>query len=544
MSMFKRWLLVLMLVGALTGLAWLQLDRPTPGVDDADIFFVYAQNLTSGHGLVYNVDGERVEGYTSTLWMLVIAAVMLVSPDPTWLLLVLSLLLTATALTMWWHFVTPRPVKLSWRSGWLLLWVLGNPGFIVWHDLTLMDTVLWLALLTWGVLTSFRATPRRLALPVALMLLARPESLVWCPVLILVAGLGTTMRQGLRHAWREARWPILAYGSTLIALTAFRQWYFGYPLPNTYYAKVSPDLLYNLREGFKYLLRFLQAMPWAVVSVLSLIAGLTLNGRWVWARLRIPADTEEVRRRAMFFNGSLLALVGLLLPLSTGGDHFALFRFYQPLWPLLAWPVLAFADEVRRELSTRAWKRLTWAVSALLLLTGLWNWAVPTYAARISTEFVIAETGQHLGEELNEIFPSDPPSIGVITAGGVAWTYRGTVIDTMGLNNVAVAHAPGERYGLKNHAAFNEDVFLEQQPDLLLLNMLNAGTAAQLRQQWHRQYDWNNYVLKGMLDDERFTTLYRPVILSAGEHRLLVYVRRDFLRTLPARGVTVMPLAP
>ncbi|HMJ10771.1 MAG TPA: hypothetical protein VK524_05155, partial [Polyangiaceae bacterium] len=40
--------------------------------DDAFISFRYAQNLVHGRGLVFNV-GERVEGYTNFLWVLVLA---------------------------------------------------------------------------------------------------------------------------------------------------------------------------------------------------------------------------------------------------------------------------------------------------------------------------------------------------------------------------------------------------------------------------------------------------------------------------------------
>ncbi len=38
-------------------------------VDDTYIFLRYAENLARGHGPVFNV-GERVEGYTSPLWLL------------------------------------------------------------------------------------------------------------------------------------------------------------------------------------------------------------------------------------------------------------------------------------------------------------------------------------------------------------------------------------------------------------------------------------------------------------------------------------------
>ena len=42
------------------------------GIDDAYISFRYAENLSQGHGLVFNV-GERVEGYSNLLWILILA---------------------------------------------------------------------------------------------------------------------------------------------------------------------------------------------------------------------------------------------------------------------------------------------------------------------------------------------------------------------------------------------------------------------------------------------------------------------------------------
>jgi len=41
-------------------------------VDDAFISFRYAENLASGKGLVYN-EGERVEGYTNFLWVILLS---------------------------------------------------------------------------------------------------------------------------------------------------------------------------------------------------------------------------------------------------------------------------------------------------------------------------------------------------------------------------------------------------------------------------------------------------------------------------------------
>ena len=42
-------------------------------VDDAFIWFRYAQNLAAGHGITFNPEGPRAEGYTGFLWLWVMA---------------------------------------------------------------------------------------------------------------------------------------------------------------------------------------------------------------------------------------------------------------------------------------------------------------------------------------------------------------------------------------------------------------------------------------------------------------------------------------
>src|SRR5262245_49425496 len=48
--------------------AWNVSDR----IDDAFIAYRYSDNLVHGHGLVYNV-GDRVEGFTSLAWVVLLA---------------------------------------------------------------------------------------------------------------------------------------------------------------------------------------------------------------------------------------------------------------------------------------------------------------------------------------------------------------------------------------------------------------------------------------------------------------------------------------
>ena len=49
------------------------------GIDDANIFLTYGKNFAAGHGAVYYPGGESVEGYSSTLFMLLCSVGFLVT---------------------------------------------------------------------------------------------------------------------------------------------------------------------------------------------------------------------------------------------------------------------------------------------------------------------------------------------------------------------------------------------------------------------------------------------------------------------------------
>jgi hypothetical protein len=77
--------------------AWQMLGRPLIGADDANMVFVYARNFSHEHGIVYNVGGEHVEGFSSILYFLMCSAFHAVSSRPEPALLLLNLLLSVVA---------------------------------------------------------------------------------------------------------------------------------------------------------------------------------------------------------------------------------------------------------------------------------------------------------------------------------------------------------------------------------------------------------------------------------------------------------------
>ena len=96
----------------------------------------------------------------------------------------------------------------------------------------------------------------------------------------------------------------------------------------------------------------------------------------------------------------------------------------------------------------------------------------------------------------------------------------------MGLNNAAIAHFKGERKGMKNHAAFEKDPFFMVEPDVLLVSPPVPPETT----------NFGSGLLKGLLDDPRFTARWRYGVLSLSDdpsNAQEVFVKTTFLEDMP-----------
>jgi len=551
--------LALILSGAAAAAVFWIMGQPLTGIDDANIFLTYARNLARGNGFVYYPGGERVEGFTSFTWLLVCGICTSIDPHPEFLLLCVSVLLNAVTWTACLLFLeenvarplpdgTGRAVSFGALAGAFLWWVLASPGYVVWTTVTLMDTALWSTSVVCGTLAVSRlagetGAARRRLLPVAcawlgLVALTRPEGVFVIGTLVLGFWFVETSLTGapgssLRTSAILAAVPV----ACVAALALFRLWYFGYPLPNTFYAKVSPDLLFNLRQGAKYLLGFLWQHP---AVVLSLGAALSVMAAACFGRpVARPLVADRVRACRVAIVG-LMCFGGLGPAVLTGGDHFAMHRHYQAYWPLFAIPLLAAAGPwiaARASAIGGTDLRAGWPSRSVLLAIGAvalvslpvcWAGFARARGGGMIIEFTIASGERARGERLRQLdVPGRRLSLGVITAGGIAYAYDGPVIDLMGLNSVAMGHSPGDRKGVKNHSAFNRDVFFDLSPDLLLIE----GSATS----WH----WS--VLQQVRRDPRFPDRYRWVSIvprhggdDSEEERLPLWCKAELLEGLRA----------
>jgi arabinofuranosyltransferase len=536
---------IMLILGVIAFLRWWFIyEQPLQGIDDANIYFVYAKNLAEGHGFVYNPGGERVEGFTSMLWAVVLGFYYMLGPMEALALLTNFILISYSLYRL---SLLADKLSTSSSSGfmslpaWLILLFVGLvPGYLDWTLFTHMETGLWSCLLILCsvlLLEQFIGAEGRMyklafTFLLPLLIFTRPESLAWGGLFLLIQFFQQyQLKQSFVSAIRGTLVPVASFAGSLLLIFIFRLNYFGYPFPNTFYAKVSSGLGQNIIDGAYYLLRYSKENPFIPVFLLLLGVSFLFLLRSIHRRQFSPVSAVQL---------CIIAICGLnfLLPFYTGGDHFYLSRFYQPLYPILLLGVFNFSfwkEQSTLHLYARTPQQTLLILAALsLLILGTSGLAL-FKDSPIRKEFDIAAYGRETGMRLNQLFTGskETPSVGTYLAGGLAYTYNGETIDLLGLNNTLMAHAPKNREGgYKNHDGFNKAAFYKLSPDILHIDFIESPKDAALYE--HDSTDFQNQVYKYIFLEDRFRSLYAPVVIAGPneEHWYQAYIHKNYLEQL------------
>ena len=167
-------LLIIVLFGTLASIFY------TYTVDDAFITFRYARNLVAGLGPVFN-PGERVEGYTTFLWMLLMSAGLALGVDPVVLSKVLGLTcgLATIGVTM---AMARHTSHTPWRVAILAGLLLAASVDLALNSVTGLETTFFTLLITVAIARQMHED-QRVGWPFSSLLfglaaLTRPEGLV------------------------------------------------------------------------------------------------------------------------------------------------------------------------------------------------------------------------------------------------------------------------------------------------------------------------------------------------------------------------------
>lgn len=324
-------------------------------VDDPYITFRYAANLLAGHGPVFNI-GERVEGYTSPLHLLLSAALLLIAPsvDILFKAKCASLLFAGVMLAQ-----TGMLARRSGLQGWEALLaqalVALNINFAL-AGVNALETTLYGSVLLGGLLVFHREIRRGRGFLSGLLFfaatLARPEAALVAAALCIVRLLWTRRE---RLPFQFVGGWLLLFLVPLVLLEIGRWSYYGQLVPNTYFAKAQP-LMQSLSGGAAYPLRAMSPIPTVIptfIRHLSLLnAGNLLafrsleqkNVRSDFFNLLMPllfwglavSGLWRTRRRILGRISLAVTAAVLVFVLKAGGDWMYGWRFMAPILPLLA----------------------------------------------------------------------------------------------------------------------------------------------------------------------------------------------------------------
>lgn len=389
-------------------------------VDDAYISYRYAENLASGNGLVFN-SGERVEGYSNLLWVLLLAPIGSIAGDiTTWskVLAISAGLLILLLGTQW-------EKEKKTKDPFLILPILlaGSLPFAAW-TVAGLETTLYTLLLFAGFYL-LRKTERIYwgTILIGLSGITRPEGVLYCLIAVVFLVIWErTSRKRLIVLCLIALLPVLLQ-------VLFRLFYYESWLPNTYYAKMDIGTQAWIK-GFGYLQGF---FFWSgILSIFWLLFPLGFHS--AWKRNRKEAFLLLVIPAAQFF-----------FILKAGGDWMKPYRFIVPVLPFLYLGMVEGFEFLLSRLPRLNQRHWRWVilfgfVSGVIAMN-LRPWGEVRRYTRIYSEG-LKQTSIAFGKWLaKEADPGDWVALGDV---GALPYYSGLqVIDLYGLVNPDIARLPG-----------------------------------------------------------------------------------------------------
>lgn len=486
--------------------------------DDAFISFRYAKHLADGQGLVFNL-GERVEGYTNFLWVLLLGAFYKMGfslPETSqWVaLFAAALLVVLVGVFSKNYFISSRFPPVSFIAPVLL----GTSPLFLEHSRTGLETML-LSCLTFASFWCYCYHGEKKYIEYAtgfflgLAYLSRPDAGLWFIGFVAADFLSPFLERERKPSRKSNLMSVAAYSSVFFSVVfihlLWRISYYHDILPNTYYAKN----ITNWTLGWNKLKDSLPATGY-LLPVAPVVALWLLRSRW-----------------AIF--SSLIILMLLLYDVRLGGDFIYNFRFLIPVLPLF---FLLLQELMRKSLLQCLTKRravkllsiLGFVLPLLLLLFGSYH------------EVLFMQRSSKMNKIFNEYSTylafwvksrtQKEDTLAIVPAGIVPYYCDRTFIDMAGLNDRHIAKEGNyDRTCFIAHQREDAAYVLSRKPEFILdspNNPLREHVAATkylmkepLLQKNYEVYevsrDQIEILIRKDIREERFDNKSKPTPLEA-----------------------------
>ncbi|MBV1881256.1 MAG: hypothetical protein KUG82_06460 [Pseudomonadales bacterium] len=293
--------------------------------DDAMITFRSVLNFVNGYGMRWNTL-ERVQSFTHPLWFFLLSANYFIWDEIFYSTIGLNLLLASAALWLLIHKLSVN-VQVSITAVVILLF---SKSFIDFSTSGLENALSYflVALFCWLVLREHQPKVIHLfyAMMVCCLLMLNRIDFVLLifPALTYYAFSHFRFRQIISTG-------VIAF-SPLMAWIVFSLIYYGYPFPNTAYAKLNTGIesQFLLLQGSHY---FLNSLSWDTVTLVGTVIGLTIG------------ITSGDLKKGLLACGVILYLLYIL---SVGGDFMSGRFFSVPLFQSMILLVSGYTQASQR----------------------------------------------------------------------------------------------------------------------------------------------------------------------------------------------------
>ncbi|MBS1492297.1 MAG: hypothetical protein JST55_02230 [Bacteroidetes bacterium] len=412
--------------------------------DDSYISFRFVKNFVEGKGLVFN-PGEKVEGYTNLLWVLILSIFYAMKMNIETISQYLSM--GFGILVLFQTFKISSLVELkdgskktqqqsSYLFNFIPVALLVLTGAFNFWAISGMETCMFMAYVLAGIYYYMKnknsdAPNYMFSLFIFLASLTRPEGLYFFGLIIIhkvIVSIKVNKAGFVKDIFSKGN--LITYAVYVVPTLLFILWrlsYYGYPFPNTAYAKTGFNAAY-ISAGWTYFKNFFEAyMVYGVVFALPLLL---------------------FRKKENFFEISLMYLLTIsysVYIIMVGGDVLKQFRFFLPVLPFIYILFAKFLEDVSLRMKAKASTGLALALVVSLVI-GIFNYNSQKEAIKkdVETENGLVEKMKLAGAWFNkkQTQLGRPLVLAATTIGAVSYFSDVIVIDMLGLTDETIAHKP------------------------------------------------------------------------------------------------------
>ncbi len=473
--------------------------------DDSFITFRYVKNFTEGNGLVFNI-GERVEGYTCFLWVILLSGVKSLGFNFISASQVLGIISSMLTL-LFTYFISSKIFPKDKGSAFNLVFSLGavallaaNGSFAFWA-VSGMETGLFGCLITLGIYLYLRElNDNSDSIPLSSLVfffaaLTRPEGNLIFAVTILHKIIYT-----LKHKKTDissnvnkliSKNNLLWIGMYFVPALIFMIWrysYYGYLMPNTFYAKTGTSMEY-FSTGLDYTWTFLRS--YGFYGLFALIALYTLTSK---------------ERFYSYLYLVMIFVVFTLYVIFVGGDVLRPNRFFVPIMPVF-FILVQEGLAMLTELFDKKREMVIGAIVGILIIGGS---SYYTYSNEAQVLKGYADLEKGLVEKMKitanwlknkQVQSGKPLTVAATTIGAISYYSDVILIDMLGLTDKEVAHNPkpipeisSKEVGWRERN-YNVDYILSRKPDFIYFSTGIKPSA---------------YAERGLFTSDEFMKYYYP----------------------------------